>query len=98
MPLDPRPLVQKLESEHYNQEAWNELWDELHHQGDVGDASYAAVPLIVDSHRKRGTPDWNPYAIVSVIDLARTRSDNPEVPRGSQMITFAQFRSWQTSE
>jgi hypothetical protein len=79
MPLDPRPLVNALEEED-TEEAWERLWDELHHQGDVGDASYAAVPLIVESHRKRGVPDWNPYAIVAIIELARTERQNPEVP------------------
>jgi hypothetical protein len=27
---------------------WGELWQELHHQGDVGTASYAAMSLIAD--------------------------------------------------
>jgi hypothetical protein len=80
MPLDPRPLVKPLEEEADTQEAWEALWDELHHQGDVGDASYAAVPLIVEAHRKRGASDLNPYAIVAIIDLARTRDANPKVP------------------
>jgi hypothetical protein len=80
MPLDPRPLVSKLEDAHRIEEAWRELWDELHHQGDVGEASYAAVPLLVNLHRRRGVPDWNTYAIVSTIELARTENRNPEVP------------------
>jgi len=25
-------------------DVWEELWDKLQHQGDVGEASYAAVP------------------------------------------------------
>ena len=80
LPLDPRPIVAKLERESDHEAAWKELWDELHHQGDVGEASYAAVPLLVEAHRKRGVPDWNTYAIVSVIELARTRNDNPPLP------------------
>ena len=28
-------------------EIWNEFWNELHHQGDVGLASYWALPQIV---------------------------------------------------
>ena len=80
MPLDPRPLVSKLEGKQCAEEAWSELWNELHHQGDVGEASYAAVPLLVDAHRKRGIADWNTYAIVSVIELARTENSNPEIP------------------
>jgi len=80
MPLDPRPLVSKLEDNGNPEEVWNELWDELHHQGDVGEASYAAVPLLVEMHRKCGVADWNIYAIVSTIELARTEGHNPEMP------------------
>ena len=79
-PLDPRPLVKKLDDKKSVEEAWSELWNELHHQGDVGEASYAAVPLLLDVHRRRGVADWNTYAIVSIIELARTENRNPEVP------------------
>ena len=80
VPLDPRALVKKLENESDAQAVWEELWNELHHQGDVGDASYAAVPLLVEAHRKCGKADWNPYAIVTTIELARTEPRNPPVP------------------
>jgi hypothetical protein len=53
-PLDPRPLLSKLESARDTAAVWAELWDELHHQGDVGDASYAAVPHLADIYRRRG--------------------------------------------
>jgi hypothetical protein len=61
--------------------AWHELWEGLHHQGDVGEASYAAVPHLVRIYRKRGVIDWNTYAIVAVIELARDDGKNPEVPK-----------------
>lgn len=78
--LDPRPLVSKLDNTESVEEAWSELWDELHHQGDVGEASYAAVPLLIQRYRKARMPDWNTYAIVSIIELARTENRNPELP------------------
>ena len=78
--FDPRPLLAKLETESDTAMVWNELWDELHHQGDVGDASYAAVPHMVRIYRKRGVVDWNAYAIVAIIELARTEGKNPDVP------------------
>ena len=80
MPLDPRPLVAQLEAATDTEAAWDEIWSELHHQGDVGDASYAAVPLLVEFHRKRGVVDWNTYAVVAVIELARTKGHNPPLP------------------
>jgi hypothetical protein len=79
-PFDPRPALRKLESQHDTSTAWQELWEELHHQGDVGDASYATVPELVRIHRNGRVADWNLYGMVAIIELARTESQNPEVP------------------
>jgi hypothetical protein len=80
MPFDPRPSLQKLENQQDTAAAWKELWEELHHQGDVADASYAAVPELVRIHRNGSAADWNLYAIVAIIELARTEPPNPELP------------------
>jgi hypothetical protein len=79
-PFDPRPCLRKLESQQDTATAWQELWEDLHHQGNVGDASYASVPELVRIHRKGSAADWNIYAMVAIIELARTESRNPEVP------------------
>ncbi len=81
IPYDPRPALQKLRANIDVAAAWEELWEELHHQGDVGDASYAAVPELVRIHRIRGGADWNTYALVGIIELARDKSTNPQVPQ-----------------
>jgi len=52
-----------------------------HHQGDVGEASYAAVPHPVRIYHKRAVIDWKTYAIVAVIELARDERKNPEIPQ-----------------
>ncbi len=80
VPFDPRPALLKLENQQDTVTAWKELWEELHHQGDVGDASYAAVPELVRIHRTVSAADWNLYAMVAIIELSRTESQNPEVP------------------
>lgn len=80
MPFDPRPLLKKLEAEEDLTKTWKELWTELYHQGDVGDASFAAIPHLVKIYSKRRTADWNTYAIVAIIELARNKGDNPDVP------------------
>ena len=80
IPFDPRPSLRKLENQQDTASAWEELWEGLHHQGDVGDASYAAVPELLRIHRSGGGADWNLYAIVAIIELARTESQNPELP------------------
>lgn len=79
-PFDPRFLLARLENESALDKVWQELWSELYHQGDIGDASYAAVPQIVRIYRKRGIIDWNAYAMVSIIELARTGGKNADVP------------------
>ena len=80
-PLDPRPLLKRLGTDSDTTAVWQELWNELRHQGDVGDASFAAVPFLVKSHRERGVIDWNTYAIVAIIELARKEGKNPDVPQ-----------------
>ena len=80
VPFDSRPLLRQLESDQDVGPIWSELWDELHHQGNVGEASFAAVPHIVRIYRDRGSLDWNAYSIVSVIELARNQNENPDVP------------------
>jgi hypothetical protein len=56
---------------------WDELWQELHHQGDVGDASYAAVPQLVRIAGTFSQRDWNLYGLVSTIEIERHRKSNP---------------------
>lgn len=79
--LDPRPLLEKLSADRDTGEVWHMLWDELHHQGNVGDASFAAVPFLVEQYKERGVIDWNTYAIVVIIELARKEGKNPDVPQ-----------------
>lgn len=81
MPFDPRPALAQLESGNDVEGSWQTLWDELHHQGDVGEASYAAVPHLVSIHRNRGVFDWNTYGIVAIIELARDQPGNPPMPK-----------------
>ena len=80
VPFDPRTLLKSLENDEKVAPVWKELWGELHHQGDVGEASYAAVPHIVRIYLRRGVLDWNAYGIVAIIELARTKNGNPDVP------------------
>ncbi len=93
MPFDPRPLIKRLETEGDTKHVWRELWDELHHQGDVGEASYAAVPLLVEGYRKRRGPEWSTYVMVAIIELARKEGNNPEVPQWVAEDYFQAIRS-----
>ena len=59
---------------------WEELSNELHHQGDVGVASYAAIPQIVRICEAWRDRDWNLYALASTIEIERHRRDDPPLP------------------
>jgi hypothetical protein len=77
---DPTPALKKLERGMDNASTWDELWQELHHQGDVGEASYAAVPHLVRIHQATRSLDWNLYALASTIEVERHRKTNPPLP------------------
>lgn len=51
-PCDIVPLIQRLQTEGTSEGFWKIAWEELHHQADVGEATYALVPYIVD-HQSR---------------------------------------------
>jgi hypothetical protein len=68
--------------------AWDELWNELHHQGDLGEASYAAVPHLVRIYASRADRDWNLYAFAATIEVERHRRANPPLP-GSVELDYA---------
>lgn len=77
---DPRAALRLLEENGHAEEAWAELWEELHHQGDVGEASYAALPHLVRICRTRQRPDWNIYGLASTIEECRQAGHNPPIP------------------
>jgi hypothetical protein len=78
-PYDVRPALRRLVSE--DTAVWYEFWEELHHQGDVGEASYAAIPAIVRIYAEQARqPDWNVYALAATIEEARHSNDNPAIP------------------
>jgi len=91
LPYNPSSVLKKLESNVEIAAAWEELWTELHHQGDVGKASYAAVPHLVRIQRERGGLGWNLYALVSAIEVERRRKGNPPLP---EWLTDSYFQSW----
>ena len=80
LPYDPRPAISKLAVKLDVASAWDELWDNLHHQGDVGEASYAAVSALVDLYCSDNQPDWNLFALTATIEVERHRKGNPPLP------------------
>jgi hypothetical protein len=77
---DPRPPLRNLDSGVDVEPAWNELWENLYHQDDVGEASYACVPELVRIYKARPTDDWRTFAIVASIEAVRETPRSPPVP------------------
>jgi hypothetical protein len=86
VPYDPRGALRALERGDDAVAAWGELWDELHHQGDIGEASFAALPHLVRIHECRGVADPNTYAIAAIIELSRDNAANPQLPPDLQQF------------
>lgn len=77
IPYDASVALRRMES---GENVWDELWENLHHQGDIGEASYAAVPHIVRIVTGWPQRDWNPYSIVATIEIERHRKNNSPLP------------------
>lgn len=61
-------------------EIFIELWDNLHHQGDVGVASYLSIPYIISACIEKKSFDWNYIGLPLVIEQCRLSGSNPSLP------------------
>jgi hypothetical protein len=92
VPYNPREALRRLEANTNVEETWDELCTELYHQGAVGEASYAAVPMLARIHAARGVPDWNIYAFAVMVDQARQNGRNPPLPPWLEAAYHAAWR------
>lgn len=67
---------------------FDELWENLHHQGDVGTASYLAVSHLVEICIEKKSLDWNFIGLCVLIENNRLQEHNPELPDEFQDIYF----------
>jgi len=80
VPYDATPVLRRLAGDWADRAAWEELWNELHHQGDVDEASYATLPVLVELARRARKRDWNVYALAATIETERHARRNPPLP------------------
>lgn len=80
LPYDPRPALARLRVDGSDRSAWDDLWENLHHQGDLGEASYVSVVALVEMCETTMLPDVHLFGLTSTIEVARHRRKNPEVP------------------
>jgi hypothetical protein len=67
---------------------FTELWDNLQHQGDVGLASYLAIPQLVSICINKKSLDWNFIGLCVLIENCRLKGHNPELPNDYQDSYF----------
>ena len=82
LPFDAAPVLRALEGPAGPNERalWDRLWDELHHQGDVGEATYHAAPHLLRIAYARPCLPADAFALVAVIEVERHRPRNPPLP------------------
>jgi hypothetical protein len=73
--------IRTLLSKEFSELHWDYLWDELHHQGDVGEASYAVIPYLSEYAKLTETDNWNVWGFPVVVELARKENNNPPIPK-----------------
>jgi hypothetical protein len=77
---DPRAALHRLRANCRDADAWTELWDNLHHQGDLGDASYASVVVLAGMLETTDLPREDLFHLVATIEVERHRRTNPPLP------------------
>ena len=85
-----KPLKQLRDASRQEEFAsiFTELWDNLHHQGHVGMASYLAVPQLVSICITKKSLNWNFIGLCVLIENCRLKEGNPELPKEYQDYYF----------
>jgi hypothetical protein len=98
VPYDASVPLRKLHSSNDEAEIkkiFAELWDELHHQGDVGTASYYSVPVLVEICIEKKSIDWNYIGICLNIEHCRLKGDNPSLPKELEREYFESLKKFE---
>jgi hypothetical protein len=85
LPYNIVPLIHRLNSEGTSRGFWEVVWSELHHQGDVGEASYALVPYLVDHQSRRQELDEQLFQFCVIVELQQPENSNPPIPPESEL-------------
>lgn len=77
-----------IQSEPVEASHWDFLWEELHHQNDVWEASYAVIPYLLEYSKKFNDFTWHIFGFASVVELARLDIENPAIPSAFKELYF----------
>ena len=92
---NPTEAIKKLEDcscEKEEGELYLELWNELHHQGDLGVASYATVPQLIRVSLNNTPKTYNIFALITIIEIERTQNNNPLIPENIEQSYMESLR------
>lgn len=98
IPYDASKPLRKLkgaEKANERQEIFDELWQNLHHQGDVGMASYLAIPHLIDICIESKSLDWNFIGLCVTIENCRLNGENPELPNQYDDLYFGSLTKFE---
>jgi hypothetical protein len=73
-------LLLRLRSDPHSEGLWSELFENLYHQGDVGETSFAAVSELARLLPEDQPLPWQLISLVHSIEEARLAPRNPELP------------------
>lgn len=79
--FDAVSLIRELHRQGFTEAFWEKAWGDLHHQGDVGEASYAVIPYLVEYQTSQAELDEQLFHFAAVVELARRENKNPPVPQ-----------------
>jgi len=74
---------------------FSELWDNLHHQGDVGLASYYSVPHVISICIDKNSLDWNFIGLVVLIEACRPDNSNPTIPEDFEIEYLSSLKKFE---
>jgi hypothetical protein len=88
---DASPLARQLLKKGLSEDFWRACWDDLHHQGDIGEAAYALVPYLVDYFVRSNDADAMLAGFVQCVEGCRLSqfADNPPLPLELERYYFA---------
>ncbi|MEK6478531.1 hypothetical protein WJR50_13390 [Catalinimonas sp. 4WD22] len=71
---DPSIALKKLErvdNEKDEDLIWEELWQELYHQGDIGTASLLTIPQLIRIYKIKNRANYQVFAFITAVELSR---------------------------
>jgi len=98
IPYDASKPLKKLKgilSQKERQELFDELWENLHHQGNVGLASYLALPHLIDICIENKSLDRNFIGLCVTIENCRISEENPEIPSQYDDLYFGSLAKFE---